>query len=72
MITKRSVRFRLKDETAKVFSVTFDNPKEDIKQADIAAFNSFVMENDIFRPYGAKVASLVGAELVTVTRTDIK
>ena len=41
MITKRSVRFRLKDETAKVFSVTFDNPKEDIKQADIAAFNSF-------------------------------
>ena len=30
------------------------------------------MENDIFRPYGAKVASLVGAELVTVTRTDIK
>lgn len=72
MNIKRTVRFRFKDAAEKVFPISIDDPKEDLKLEDISQFTSFVVENDIFRPFGSKVSSLVGSELVTVTRTEIK
>ena len=72
MIIKRTVRFRFKDSTERIFSISIDDPKEDLKKQDILQFTNFVVENDIFRPYGNLVSGLVDAELVTVSRSTVE
>ena len=72
MITSRTVRFKFKDQAEKTYTISIDNPKEDLKKADIAAFATYVADHDIFRPFGNITVGLVDAELVTVSRTSIE
>ncbi len=72
MNTKRTARFKFKDSAGKVFPVSIENPKNDLKLADVREFTNFITDNDIFRPYGSKVAAHVSSELVTVTVDELK
>lgn len=68
----RTVRFRFKDAMNKSFTISLDEPKDNLTFGDISTFTGYVTQNDIFRPFGNKVTEFLGAELVTVTRTNIE
>lgn len=68
----RTVRFRFKDAMNKSFTISIDEPKDNLTYGDISTFTGYVTQNDIFRPFGNKVVSFEACELVTVTRTSIE
>ena len=72
MKIKKTVVFRFKDSTGKVFPISIDNPKEDLKLSEVNQFTSYVVDKDVFRPYDSRVVEFVGTEIVTVTRDVLK
>ncbi|EFM24388.1 hypothetical protein HMPREF9225_1984 [Peptoniphilus duerdenii ATCC BAA-1640] len=72
MKIKKTAVFRFKDSTGKVFPISIDNPKEDLKLSEVNQFTSYVVDKDVFRPYDSRVVEFVGTEIVTVTRDALK
>ena len=72
MKIKKTAVFRFKDSTGKVFPISIDNPKEDLKLSEFNQFTSYVVDKDVFRPYDSRVVEFVGTEIVTVTRDALK
>lgn len=68
----KTIRFRFKDAMNKSFTISIDEPKDNLTIGDVSDFTNYVIQNDIFRPFGNKVTEFLGAELVTVTRTNIE
>lgn len=68
----KTIRFRFKDAMNKSFTISIDEPKDNLTIGDVSDFTNYVIQNDIFRPFGNKVTEFLGAELVTVTRTSIE
>lgn len=68
----RTVRFRFKDAMNKTFTISIDEPKDNLTFGDVSDFTNYVIQNDIFRPFGNKVVSFEACELVAVTRTNIE
>lgn len=72
MKIKKTAVFRFKDSTGKVFPISIENPKEDLKLSEVNQFTSYVVDKDVFRPYDSRVVEFVGTEIVTVTRDALK
>ena len=72
MKIKKTAVFRFKDSTGKVFPISIDNPKEDLKLSEVNQFTSYVVDKDVFRPYDSRVVEFVCTEIVTVTRDALK
>lgn len=67
--TKRLVMSFLTSEDKKV-SLTVDNPREDINEAEIKSAMDLVVEKNIFAPNGSDIVATVEAKVVVTDTTE--
>lgn len=52
------------------FSITIDDPREDIEETDIINAMNLIKEKNIFQPKGYDIAECVSAKVVDSTTTE--
>ena len=52
------------------FSITIDDPREDIEETDIINAMNLIKEKNIFQPKGCDIAECVSAKVVDSTTTE--
>lgn len=67
--TKRLVMSFLTSEDKKV-SLTVDNPRDDINEAEIKSAMDLVVEKNIFAPNGSDIVATVEAKVVVTDTTE--
>ena len=68
-ITKKLV-MTFKNEADEKISLTVDDPKNDIKEADIKTVMDLIIAKNIFAPKGCDLVSAIEAKVVTTDTTD--
>jgi len=67
--TKKLIMSFLTSDNKKV-SLSVDNPREDISEAEIKSAMDLVVEKNIFAPNGADIVSVVEAKVVVTDTTE--
>lgn len=52
------------------FTITVDDPREDLEEQDIIDAMNLIKEKNIFQPKGYDIAECVSAKVVTSTTTE--
>ena len=52
------------------FSITIDDPREDIEETDIITAMNLIKDKNIFQPKGYDIAECVSAKVVDSTTTE--
>lgn len=52
------------------FSISIDDPRDDLEEQDIITTMELILEKSIFQPKGYDLESLVSAKIVNSTTTD--
>jgi hypothetical protein len=67
-LTKRLL-MTFKDEDEKKISLSVDDPREDITEAEIKAVMDLIVAKNIFAPNGMDLVAAVGAKVVVTDTT---
>ena len=59
-----------KNTLGNTFSISIDDPREDLEEQDIITAMDRILEKNIFQPKGYDLASSVSAKIVNSTTTD--
>lgn len=59
-----------KNAIGNTFSITVNDPREDIEEEDIIAAMNLILEKNIFQPKGYDIAVCVSAKVVESTTTE--
>lgn len=65
----RKLIMTFKTELGRNVSLTVDEPREDIEEADIIEAMNTILDADVFRPYASELKECVSAKIV-VTDQD--
>ena len=52
------------------FTITVDDPRDDLEEQDIVTAMNLIKEKNIFQPKGYDIAECVSAKVVTSTTTE--
>ena len=64
METKKRLIMTFLTGVGRKMSISVDDPREDITEAEVVAAMDLIVEKDIFAPYGSNLASTVDAKIV--------
>lgn len=69
METKKRLVMTFLTGVGRKISISIDDPKEDITEAEIADAMNLIVEKNIFAPYGSELVATVDAKVI-VTDTE--
>lgn len=69
METKKRLVMTFLTGVGRKISISIDDPKEDITEAEIVDAMSLIVEKNIFAPYGSELVATVDAKVI-VTDTE--
>ena len=64
---KSKLEMEFKDEEGKKFSLTIDEPREDVTEVEIKAIMDDVIQKNIFHTVAGDIVSIVGAKVISLT-----
>ena len=67
---ERKLIMTFKNNLGNSFSITIDDPREDIEETDIINAMNLIKEKNIFQPKGYDIAECVSAKVVDSTTTE--
>ena len=67
---ERKLIMTFKNTLGNSFSITIDDPREDIQETDIINAMNLIKEKNIFQPKGYDIAECVSAKVVDSTTTE--
>ena len=67
---ERKLIMTFKNTLGNSFSITIDDPREDIEETDIIHAMNLIKEKNIFQPKGYDIAECVSAKVVDSTTTE--
>lgn len=67
---ERKLLMTFKNTLGNSFSITIDDPREDIEETDIINAMNLIKEKNIFQPKGYDIAECVSAKVVDSTTTE--
>ena len=67
---ERKLIMTFKNTLGNRFSITIDDPREDIEETDIINAMNLIKEKNIFQPKGYDIAECVSAKVVDSTTTE--
>ncbi|MCI6457796.1 MAG: DUF2922 domain-containing protein [Clostridiales bacterium] len=67
---ERKLIMTFKNTLGNSFSITIDDPREDIEETDIINAMNLIKEKNIFQPKGYDIAECVSAKVVDSTTTE--
>lgn len=67
---ERKLIMTFKNTLGNSFSITIDDPREDIEETDIINAMNTIKDSNIFQPKGYDIAQCVSAKVVDSTTTD--
>ena len=67
---ERKLIMTFKNTLGNSFSITIDDPREDIEETDIINAMNRIKEKNIFQPKGYDIAECVSAKVVDSTTTE--
>ena len=67
---ERKLIMTFKNTLGNSFSITIDDPREDIEETDIINAMNLTEEKNIFQPKGYDIAECVSAKVVDSTTTE--
>ena len=67
---ERKLIMTFKNTLGNSFSITIDDPREDIEETDIINAMSLIKDKNIFQPKGYDIAECVSAKVVDSTTTE--
>ena len=69
-MVERKLIMTFKNTLGNSFSITIDDPREDIEETDIINAMNLIKEKNIFQPKGYDIAECVSAKVVDSTTTE--
>ena len=70
METKKRLLMTFKTTSDKSISISVDNPRDNITEAEIKTAMTTILAKDIFKPGGESLATLVEAKIVETATTE--
>lgn len=70
METKKRLIMTFSTTSDKKVSISVDNPRENVSEAEIKTAMTTVLAKDIFKPGGESLATLVEAKIVETATTE--
>lgn len=70
METKKRLLMTFKTDSDKKVSISVDNPRDNVTEAEIKTAMTTVLAKDIFKPGGESLTSLVEAKIVETATTE--
>ena len=70
METKKKLVMNFKTTGDKKVSISVDNPRENLTEAEVKAAMTLILSSNIFLPNGEELASLVEAKIVETDTTS--
>ena len=67
---ERKLIMTFKNTLGNSFSITIDDPREDIEETDIINATNLIKDKNIFQPKGYDIAECVSAKVVDSTTTE--
>ena len=67
---ERKLIMTFKNTLGNSFSITIDDPREDIEETDIINAMNLIKDKNIFQPKGYDIAECVSAKVVDSTATE--
>ena len=67
---ERKLIMTFKNTLGNSYSITIDDPREDIEETDIITAMNLIKEKNIFQPKGYDIAECVSAKVVDSTTTE--
>ena len=67
---ERKLIMTFKNTLGNSFSITIDDPREDIEETDIINAMNLIKDKNIFQPRGYDIAECVSAKVVDSTTTE--
>ena len=67
---ERKLIMTFKNTLGTSFSITIDDPREDIEETDIINAMNLIKDKNIFQPKGYDIAECVSAKVVDSTTTE--
>ena len=67
---ERKLIITFKNTLGNSFSITIDDPREDIEETDIINAMNLIKDKNIFQPKGYDIAECVSAKVVDSTTTE--
>ena len=67
---ERKLIMTFKNTLGNSFSITIDDPREDIEETDIINAMNLIKDKNIFQPKGYDIAECVSAKVVDSTTTE--
>ena len=67
---EKKLLMTFKNTLGNSFSITIDDPREDIEETDIINAMNLIKEKNIFQPKGYDIAECVSAKVVDSTTTE--
>ena len=67
---ERKLIMTFKNTFGNSFSITIDDPREDIEETDIINAMNLIKDKNIFQPKGYDIAECVSAKVVDSTTTE--
>ncbi|WP_373600484.1 DUF2922 domain-containing protein [Paraclostridium bifermentans] len=70
METKRRLVMSFKSDLDKTVSISVDDPRENLTEAEIKVVMDMIVEKNIFAPNGADIVQTVEAKIVVTDTTE--
>lgn len=70
METKKRLVMSFMTVIGRAISISVDDPRENITEAEIKACMDLIVSKDIFSPYGSKVEKAIDAKIVVTDTTE--
>ena len=67
---ERKLIMTFKNTLGNSFSITIDDPREDIEETDIINAMNLIKDKNVFQPKGYDIAECVSAKVVDSTTTE--
>ena len=69
-MNEKKLTMTFKNTLGNAFTITLDDPREDLEEAEIIAAMNLIKEKKIFQPKGYDIAECISAKIVESTTTE--
>lgn len=69
-MNEKKLTMTFKNTLGNAFTITLDDPREDLEEAEIIAAMNLIKEKNIFQPKGYDIAECISAKIVESTTTE--
>lgn len=69
-MNEKKLTMTFKNTLGNAFTITLDDPREDLEEAEIIAAMNLIKDKNIFQPKGYDIAECISAKIVESTTTE--